>query len=201
MGWMNDINGSYYQDGLYHIFYQANPTTAASSCGFDMHWAHSVSKDLVHWEEWPIALYPDASGQCWSGTALLISEHLPGVNDNAPLPTPALFFTATANFSQHLATSSDGGRSWKRFAGNPVVPNINFDNRDPKVFWHAPSKHYVMLLYVGGKGYAILRSKNLTQWEQVGQLPNWFECPEFIPVKSPTTGEDLWMVYGCYSQP
>jgi fructan beta-fructosidase len=201
MGWMNDINGSYYQDGLYHIFYQANPTTAASSCGFDMHWAHSVSKDLVHWQEWPIALYPDANGQCWSGTALLINESIPGVNDKSPLPTPALFFTTTARFTQDLATSSDGGRSWKRFAGNPVVPNINSDNRDPKVFWHEPSRHYIMLLYVGDKGYAILRSKNLAQWEQVGALPNWFECPEFIPMKSPTTGEDLWMVYGCHSSP
>ncbi|MES2570779.1 MAG: glycoside hydrolase family 32 protein [Verrucomicrobiota bacterium] len=201
IGWMNDVNGSYYQDGLYHLFYQANPTTAASSTGFDMHWGHSVSKDLVHWEEWPIALFPTGVGQCYSGTALLIDRALPGVNEKAPLPTPALFFSGTTPFSQHLATSADGGRTWQRHGGNPVVPNIGGGDRDPKVIWHAASQHYVMFLYVDHKGYVILRSKNLTQWEQVGALANWFECPEFIPMKSPVTGEDLWMLYGCYRSP
>ena len=201
VGWMNDINGSYYQDGLYHIFYQANPVRNGSSCGYDMHWGHSVSKDLVHWEEWPIGLFPNAAGQCYSGTVFFITNAISGITDHLKLPTPALMFTGTTPFSQHLATTADGGRSWQRYAGNPVLPNIGPGNRDPNVFWHEPSKHFVMALYVGGKGYVILRSGNLTNWKQTCVLPNWEECPVLIPIKSPTTGGELWLLYGRYNTP
>ena len=201
LGWMNDINGSYYQDGLYHIFYQANPTCAGSSCGFDMHWGHSASKDLVHWEEWPVALFPDGAGQCYSGTAVMARQAIPELTGKTKLPAPVLFFAATAPFSQHIATTADGGRSWRRFAGNPVVPNIGDGDRDPKVIWHEASQHYVMVLYVGGKGYVFLRSANLIQWEPTSEQANWYECPEFISFKSPTTGEDLWLLYGNYRGP
>ncbi len=201
LGWMNDINGSYYLDGLYHVFYQFNPATTGKGAGFDMHWGHSVSKDLVHWEEWPVAIFPDATGQCYSGTSVVVKQPIPGLIEK--VPAPAMFFAATGPFSQHLATTPDGGRTWKRFAGNPVVPNIGSGDRDPKVIWHEASQHYVMVLYVGGKedGYHFLRSKDLIKWEQTSVLPNWFECPEFIPMKSAITGEDLMMLYGCYRTP
>lgn len=199
LGWMNDINGSYYQDGLYHIFYQFNPATTSRGAGFDMHWGHSVSKDLVHWEEWPVAIFPNAMGQCYSGTTVMQMQPLPGLNEGVKLPAPVLFFAATEPFSQHIATTPDGGRTWKRFAGNPVVKNMGDGDRDPKVIWHEASQHYVMILYVGGPDtYRILRSKDLVNWEQTGVLPNWFECPEFFPVKSAVTGEDLMLLYGGY---
>ncbi len=204
LGWMNDINGSYYLDGLYHVFYQFNPAAKDIGAGFDMHWGHSVSKDLVHWEEWPVALFPDATGQCYSGTAVMQQQPIPGLNEGIKLPAPAIFFAATGPFSQHLATTPDGGRTWNRFAGNPVVPNMGNGDRDPKVIWHEASQHYIMVLYVGGSGgdsYRILRSKDLTHWEQTSVLANWFECPEFIPVKSALTGENLMMLYGCYHSP
>ena len=199
LGWMNDINGSYFADGLWHVFYQFNPFDRGGGAGFDMHWGHSVSRDLVTWEEWPVALFPDSSGQCYSGTAVMMRNHIPGLNDGAKLPTPALFVAATAPFSQHLTASVDGGKTWKRFADNPVIKNKGDGDRDPKVIWHEASQHYVMVLYVGGPDtYRLLRSKDLVNWEQTAVLPNWFECPEFFPVKSPTTGEDLWLLYGCY---
>lgn len=207
LGWMNDVNGTYYQDGLYHLFYQANPTYSGSGgTGFDMHWAHSVSKDLVHWDEWPVALFPDASGQCFSGSTVMQQQPISGLNEGVKLPAPAMFFAATRPFAQHLATTPDGGRTWKRFAGNPVVPNMGKGDRDPKVIWHEASQHYVMVLYVGGTGekevtYRFLRSKDLTHWEQTSELANWFECPEFSPVKSAVTGEDLMLLYGCYRTP
>jgi fructan beta-fructosidase len=117
LGWMNDINGSYYQNGLYHLFYQFNPASTGAGAGFDMHWGHSVSKDLVDWEEWPVALFPDASGQCWSGTTVMQQHPIPGVNEDVKLPAPAMFFTAAKEpHSQHLATTPDRGRTWKRFA-------------------------------------------------------------------------------------
>ncbi|MEI6715111.1 MAG: glycoside hydrolase family 32 protein [Verrucomicrobiota bacterium] len=207
LGWMNDVNGTYYQDGLYHLFYQANPTYSGNGgAGFDMFWGHSVSKDLVHWEEWPVALFPDTSGQCYSGSTVMQQHPIRGLNEGVKLPAPAMFFAATAPFSQHLATTPDGGRTWKRFVGNPVVPNIGNGDRDPKVIWHEASQHYVMVLYVGGTGdktdtYRFLRSKDLTHWEQTSELSNWYECPEFIPVKSAVTGEDLMLLYGCYRTP
>ncbi|MEO1616237.1 MAG: glycoside hydrolase family 32 protein [Planctomycetota bacterium] len=204
IGWMNDINGTYYHDGLYHLFYQYNPTTAGRSTGFDMHWGHSVSKDLVHWEEWPIALFPDKTGSVYSGTACLIDQTIPGINVSAAKPTPALFFTATANpISQHMAITADGGRSWDRFSGNPVVPHSSGGNRDPKVFWHEPSGHYIMLLYESRpeNGYSVRRSPNLTDWEQVGFLPGWYECPEFLRFTSPTNGKEVWVLYGNYNGP
>ncbi|NBV85734.1 MAG: glycoside hydrolase family 32 protein [Verrucomicrobia bacterium] len=207
LGWMNDVNGTYYQDGLYHLFYQFNPTyNGNAGAGFDMHWGHSVSKDLVHWEEWPVALFPDAAGQCYSGSTVMQQHPIPGINEGVKLPSPAVFLAATNPFSQHLATTPDGGRTWKRFAGNPVVPNIGKGDRDPKVVWHEASQHYIMVLYVGGTGdktdtYRFMRSKDLTHWEQTSELANWFECPEFVPVKSAVTGEDLMLLYGCYRTP
>ncbi len=202
LGWMNDINGSYFLDGLYHVFYQFNPATTSRGAGFDMHWGHSVSKDLVRWEEWPVAIFPDASGQCYSGTTVLQQQPIAGLNEGVKLPAPAMFFAATAPFSQHLATTPDGGRSWKRFAGNPVIPNLGDGDRDPKVIWHEASQHYVMVLYVGGPDtYRFLRSKDLQKWEQTSSIPNWFECPEFLPMKSAVTGEDLMLLYGCYRSP
>jgi len=203
LGWMNDINGSFYQDGLYHLFYQFNPASTGTGAGFDMHWGHSVSKDLVHWEEWPLALFPDASGQCFSGSTVMQQGPIPGVNEGVKLPAPTIFFTATQPCSQHLATTPDGGRTWKRYAGNPVVPKMGEGDRDPKVIWHEASQHYVMVLYVRGneEGYHFLRSKDLIKWEPASVLPNWFECPEFIPVKSAVTGEDLMLLYGCYRTP
>lgn len=202
LGWMNDINGSYYQDGLYHVFYQFNPATTSKGAGFDMHWGHSVSQDLVHWDEWPVAIFPDATGQCYSGTTVMQQKPIPGLNEETKLPAPVMFFAATSPFSQHIATTPDGGRSWKRFSGNPVVPNLGDGDRDPKVIWHAASQHYVMVLYVGGPDtYRILRSKDLIHWEQTSVLPNWYECPEFIPMKSAVTGEELMLLYGCYRTP
>src|SRR5690606_29393995 len=126
------------------------------------HWGHSVSRDLVHWEEWPVALFPDAAGQCYSGTAVMQHQPIPGLNGGVKLPAPVMFFTGTEPFSQHLATTPDGGRTWKRFPGNPVVPKIGNSDRDPKVVWHEPSQHYVMVLYVDGQGdtYRFLRSKD-----------------------------------------
>jgi fructan beta-fructosidase len=191
LGWMNDINGSHYANGLYHVFYQANPTTTGHSTGFDMHWGHSVSRDLLHWEEWPIALHPGPRGQCYSGTGLITQDG-----------QQAMFYTATGGdvpTTQQLVTSKDGGRSWQHHAGNPVIPQIKKGNRDPKVLWHEASQHYVMVLYVGDPDtYRFLRSKDLVKWEEVSSLEHWFECPEFIQVKSPTSGEDLWLLYGCY---
>jgi fructan beta-fructosidase len=200
IGWMNDVNGIHYHNGLYHFFYQYNPVATNLGAGFDMHWGHSVSRDLLHWEEWPVALFPDAAGQCYSGTVVMQRQPLPGLNEGVKLPAPVMFFTGTEPFSQHVATTPDGGRTWRRHPGNPVVPKIGHSDRDPKVVWHEASGHYVMVLYVDvhGDAYRFLRSKDLVNWETTSEIPGWYECPEFFPVKSPTTGEELMLLYGCH---
>ena len=198
-GWMNDVNGTHFHNGLYHLFYQSNPTITAKSPGFDMHWGHSVSKDLVHWEEWPVALYPDQSGAVFSGTAAMVRSEIPQLTQGDDFPQPILFFTATSPFSQHIAKPIGDEKYWERFGGNPVIENIGKGDRDPKIIWHEPSQHYAMLLYIEDpKRYEFFRSKNLTDWENVSTLADWHECPEFFEVVSPTTGETLYLLYGSY---
>lgn len=201
-GWMNDVNGTYYKDGLYHLFYQHNPYMTGTTTGFDMHWGHSVSKDLIHWEEYPVALYPDSAGNIFSGTAIVVDHPLPGAISEEELPAPLLFFSGTSPFSQHIAYTKDDGKTWQRYEGNPVIENIGHGDRDPKVVWHEESGHYCMVLYIAKPNrYHIFRSKNLVDWEMTQTMPGWFECPEFFAVKSPTTGEDMYLLYGSYRGP
>lgn len=200
-GWMNDVNGTYYHNGKWHLFYQHNPVMTGTTTGFDMHWGHSVSEDLVHWEEYPVALFPDKAGNIFSGTACMIRHEIPGLSEGKELPTPALFFTGTSPFSQHIATTDDDGRTWQRYEGNPVIDKIpgRKGDRDPKVIWHEESGHYVMFLYVGGPAqYFVYCSKNLIDWEETQRLDNWHECPEFFAYTSPTTGKKQYLLYGNY---
>jgi fructan beta-fructosidase len=207
IGWMNDINGPYWLDGVYHMFFQHDPLSGGPPTrGFNKYWGHAVSSDLVHWQERPIALFPDETGNCYSGSALLLNETVRGINDKTDKrPFPVLFFTGTASNprSQHIAMSYDDGKTWDRYSGNPVFKDLGSSTRDPKVFWHEPSKHYIMMLYSGETshgpdGFYVLRSKNLIDWDIVSSIPGWYECPEFFQLKSPNTGEDVWVLYGCY---
>ena len=119
-----------------------------------MHWGHAVSKDLLHWEEKPIALYPDRLGPMFSGSAVVDWKNTSGLGKGGKPPL-VLFYTAAGNPSvQCLAYSNDEGKSWTKYAKNPIVKNIAPGDRDPKVIWHEPSKRWVMVLYVGlpGKG-------------------------------------------------
>ncbi|MEM9236090.1 MAG: glycoside hydrolase family 32 protein [Verrucomicrobiota bacterium] len=195
IGWMNDINGPYYLDGKYHMFYQYNPAGSFLAWGYDMHWGHAVSKDLIHWEEQPIALFPNGEGQCYSGSAVVVKKPIEGVTDGLKIPTPVLFFTATTPFTQHMALTPDGGTTWERFQGNPILDPIGGDDRDPFVCYHEESGHYIMVLYVSNS-YRFLRSKNLVDWEQTHTAEGWYECPVFFPYQSPTTGKTRWLLYG-----
>ncbi|HPE58468.1 MAG TPA: glycoside hydrolase family 32 protein, partial [Bacteroidales bacterium] len=145
-GWANDPNGMVYYDGEYHLFFQHNPDTTIWG---PMHWGHAVSKDLIHWEQLPIALYPDSLGWIFSGSAVIDWENTSGLGENGVPPMVAIFTyhnrelenTGTDKFqSQGIAYSLDKGRSWTKYQNNPVLPNPGIrDFRDPKVSWHPES--------------------------------------------------------------
>lgn len=205
--WMNDPNGMFYLDGEYHLFFQHNPD--ASVWG-PMHWGHAVSKDLVHWEELPIALYPDELGTIFSGSAVVDWNNSSGLGTKENPPIVALYTYHNANMekegridfqTQALAYSLDKGRTWKKYSGNPVIKNPGIkDFRDPKVMWHEPSEKWVMVLaqkdHIG-----FYSSENLIDWslesvfgEDIGGHGGVWECPELLLMPVEGTNESRYVL-------
>jgi sucrose-6-phosphate hydrolase SacC (GH32 family) len=146
-GWLNDANGMVFFDGEYHLFYQHNPYGVAWG---NMHWGHAVSSDLVHWEELPIALYPDDSGPVYSGSVVVDWNDTAGLQRGSD-PSLIAIYTAFGDLpTQCIASSADRGRTWQKFEGNPALPAMASapSSRDPKVFWYAPDNKWVMVLYL-----------------------------------------------------
>ena len=203
-GWNNDPNGLVYYDQEYHLFYQHNPY--GWNWG-NMHWGHAVSTDLVHWRELGEAIYPDALGTAFSGSAVVDWPNTAGFAHGDERPIVCIYTAAGdtsaeskgVKFSQCLAYSLDRGRTWAKYAGNPVVPHIVGGNRDPKVIWYAPEKKWIMALFLDGSDYALLSSKDLKQWERMStvSIPGTSECPEFFEI---AVGGDQrntrWVFYG-----
>lgn len=190
-GWNNDPNGCVFYRGEYHLFFQHNPY--GWSWG-NMHWGHAVSKDLVHWEELGDVLLPDAMGPMFSGSAVVDWKNTSGLGslENPPL---VLIYTAAGNPTvQGIAYSTDG-RKFTKYQGNPILPQVTGGNRDPKVFWHAPTDQWVMVLYVEWQGEHTVHfftSPDLKDWTLASITPGdrpgagfLFECPDFfeLPVE------------------
>ncbi len=163
-GWINDLNGLIYYEGEYHLFAQR-----WAKC-----WLHAVSRDLVHWEELPPAFWEESEGSgVQSGTCVIDYDNTSGLGKGAMVA----FWSRFDNRSQCLHYSLDKGRTWTAYAGNPYMFR---PERDPKVFWHTPSGHWVMMLYGEGK-YHILTSKDLLHWtDEKNPIPDCFECPDFF---------------------
>lgn len=203
-GWNNDPNGLVYDRGEYHLFYQHNPY--GWNWG-NMHWGHAVSRDLLHWRELPDALYPDRLGTMFSGSAVVDGANTAGFQQGDEPPMVCIYTAAGGTsqlskgqrFTQCLAYSNDRGRSWTKFADNPVLPHLVGENRDPKVIWYEPQKKWVMALYLDHSDYTLLSSPNLKHWQQMGTvtIPGTSECPEFfaIPVRD-QPAEKRWIFYG-----
>jgi fructan beta-fructosidase len=199
-GWLNDPNGLVHYDGTYHLFYQHNPY--GTEWG-NMHWGHAVSSDMVHWREGPVALYPDALGTMFTGCAVVDHDNTSGLG-RPGAPAVVAIYTAghaswTPGFVQCLAISTDGGYTWSKYDGNPVIDHIVHRNRDPKVIWHPETERWVMVLYMDRSDYAIFTSRNLLQWERTSdlELPRATECPELFPLT--VDGERKWVFWGANS--
>ena len=215
--WLNDPNGLVFYRGEYHLFFQHNPQGVQWG---NMTWGHAISRDLVRWRQETHALLPDALGTMFSGSAVVDWQNTTGFKTRGENPL-VLIYTAAGGtsdeskgqpFTQCLAFSNDRGRSWTKYYNNPVLKNIHADNRDPKVFWHKPTRRWIMALYVpqpdpqkleaNGKPATLhtvqfLASADLKDWTYLSQMDGLFECPDLfeLPVNDQWS-QSQWVLFG-----
>ncbi len=158
--WINDPNGMVYANGIWHLYYQYNPS--GQDWG-NMSWGHATSTDLFHWTEQPVALLPDELGYIYSGSAVVDKDNTAGFGADAIV---AIYTTHGAHEQQCIAYSTDGGMTFTKYEGNPVIRNTSHgDYRDPKVFWSDDYGCWYMIFALGGEHSAqIWKSENLKEW-------------------------------------
>ena len=197
-GWMNDPNGMFYKDGVYHLYYQWNPY---GSQWENMTWGHSTSKDLIHWEAQPTAIERDALGDIFSGSCVVDKQNNRVV----------AFYTSAGKCQvQSMAISKDNGRTFRKYEGNPVLVSKEEDFRDPKVFWNPEIQKWNMILAVGQE-MRIFSSANLTEWQYESSFGQWvdkvtgdvtglgchegvWECPDLMKLQVRGTDKQKWLL-------
>ena len=199
-GWMNDPNGLFFKDGVWHLYYQYNPY---GSMWGNMHWAHSTSTDLVHWQQQPVALAPDAWGTMFSGSCVVDHNNTAGFGKDAIIsmytssrPTP---FGGDVQ-AQCIAYSNDGGKTFTKYVGNPVITDEKKDFRDPHVFWNEEAGFWNMIL-AAGQEMQIYSSANLKDWKyessfghEYGNHGGVWECPDLMKMNVKGTNKEKWML-------
>lgn len=198
-GWMNDPNGMFYKDGVYHLYFQYNPY---GSVWGNMHWGHSTSTDLMHWKFEGCAIVPDAWGAIFSGSCVVDHNNTAGFGKGAVV---AFYTSAKATpwgdiQMQSMAYSLDNGKTFTKYEGNPILTSSEKDFRDPKVFWYAPGKHWVMILAVG-QHMEIYSSVNLKEWKKESEFGAMqgahggvWECPDLVEIPVEGTREKKWVL-------
>ncbi|MFD0792000.1 DUF4980 domain-containing protein [Mucilaginibacter litoreus] len=197
-GWINDPNGLIYYEGEYHLFYQHNPYEKEWE---NMTWGHAVSKDMIYWQELSVALTPDTLGTMFSGSAVIDYNNTAGFNKGN---TPAMIATYTTEMKdrevQCMAYSLDRGRTWTKYSKNPLIDSKekwkSRDTRDPRVFWYAPGKHWVLVLNERD-GHSIYNSNDLKDWKFQSHVSGFWECPDLFEL--PVDGDKSkakWVMYG-----
>ena len=202
-GWLNDANGLLHYRGQWHLFHQHVPPGSRPKV-----WGHAVSSDLVHWRHLATAIPADGINSHFSGSGLVDRENASGLKQGADDPL-LLFYTLRPpgevnvaegkgeKATQCLAFSLDGGRTFRQFAGNPILRTADFHDRDPKVIRHEPSRAWIMLLSLSRNNtdrehatYGVFRSTDLTNWiltQEIGPGTWYWECPDFFEL--PLDGE------------
>lgn len=203
--WVNDPNGMVYYNGTYHLFFQHHPY---SNIWGPMHWGHATSKDLIHWNREPIAIYPDSLGTIFSGSAVVDQHNTSGFGKKGQIPLVAIFTQHNTNKekagakdyqNQSIAYSLDNGKTWTKYRGNPVLKNPGIsDFRDPKVIWHEASKKWIMSLAVQDK-ISFYSSSDLKTWtkesdfgQNIGSHGGVWECPDLFPLDD--NGKEVWVM-------
>ncbi len=196
--WLNDPNGCVFYKGEYHLFFQHNPSSPEWG---NLSWGHAVSSDLVHWRQLPHAILPYGEGLVFSGSAVVDKSNLSGLGQQGQAPLVAVFTHAAKPSGQALAFSNDNGRSWTLYAsGKHVVPNQGLDEceRDPKIFWHEPSRRWIMVLYVLKNQVRFFVSADLLKWNHVSDFigVGFYECPDLIQLPLDDNRDDMkWVLY------
>jgi fructan beta-fructosidase len=203
VGWLNDPNGMVYSQGLYHLFYQHNPYGWAWG---NMHWGHATSPDMVHWTEWPIAMYPQSAGDMvYSGSAVVDKNNTSGWN-KGPNDLLVAAFTSTGR-GECIRYSTNKGLTWTEYENNPVVKHKG-EGRDPRLIWHEPSKQWVMTVWSQDDsiqvpsergGIDFYTSKDLKKWTFQSRSGGWFECADLfeLPLEN---GQKKWVLTAASSE-
>ena len=193
-GWMNDPNGMFYKDGVWNLYFQHNPY---GSQWENMTWGHSTSTDLVHWKFQGDPVQPDALGTVFSGSAVVDKENTSGFGKGAVI---ALYTSAGESQTQSLVYSTDNGKTFHKFEGNPVITSNVPDFRDPHMFWNEDIKKWNMIL-AAGQHMEIYSSDNLKDWkyessfgEKYGNHGGVWECPDLMKMKVRGTDKEKWML-------
>ena len=203
--WMNDPNGMFYANGTYHLYYQYHPE---STVWGPMHWGHATSKDLMHWEHQPIALYPDSLGLIFSGSAVIDHQNTSGFGKNGIAPLVAIYTSHNMDWekagridreNQSIAYSLDFGQTFTKFVGNPVIKNPGIaDFRDPNVSWFEPGKKWIMALATQDRE-TFYSSPDLKNWTKesefgatLGAHGGVWECPDLFPMQ--VDGKTKWVL-------
>ena len=193
-GWMNDPNGMFYKDGVWHLYFQYNPY---GSKWENMSWGHSTSTDLVNWKHEPLALFGDGLGTIFSGSCVLDKNNTAGYGDSTVV---AFYTSAGPSQTQSMAYSIDGGKTFTKYENNPIITSPSRDFRDPHVFWNEEAGSWNMIL-AAGQEMQIFSSSNLKDWkyessfgEGYGNHGGVWECPDLMKMKVAGTDKEKWML-------
>lgn len=193
-GWMNDPNGMFYKDGVWHLYFQHNPY---GSQWENMTWGHSTSTDLVNWTFQGDPIEADAWGTIFSGSAVVDHQGTAGFGKGAVV---AMYTSAGENQTQSLAYSTDNGQTFTKYAGNPVVTSNTPDFRDPHVFWNDDIKRWNMIM-AEGQHMNIYSSADLKDWKlesqfgaEYGNHGGVWECPDLMKLPVRSTDKEKWLL-------
>ena len=193
-GWMNDPNGMFFKDGVWHLYFQHNPY---GSQWENMTWGHSTSTDLIHWTFQGDPVQPDAWGAIFSGSSVVDKNNTAGFGENAIV---ALYTSAGENQTQSMAYSTDNGKTFTKYDGNPIITSNVPDFRDPHMFWNEDIKKWNMIL-AAGQQMNIYSSDNLKDWKfessfgaEYGSHGGVWECPDLMKMKVRGTDKEKWML-------
>lgn len=194
-GWMNDPNGMFYKDGIWHLYYQYNPY---GSKWQNLSWGHSTSTDLVHWNHHPVAIQPDGLGMVFSGSCAIDRSSTAGYGKNAVV---GMYTSADASQTQSLVWSDDNGETFRTYAANPVL-TLESEARDPNMFWDDDARQWVLVLaHALEHEMLIFTSPDMKKWtlqssfgKGIGTQEGVWECPDLFRLPVEGTGEEKWVM-------